>query len=201
MKIGPKYKLARRLGAPIFEKTQTAKFAASKERRASKFSKPKSAFGLQLNEKQKARLTYGTSEKQFKNYVNDILESMKGGSQTDRLFEVLERRLDNVVYRSGFATTRRQARQLVSHGHIKVNGKKVTIPSFHVKQGDEVVIRKESETSPLFKDLDERYKDISVPEWITFDIKTKVAKITGVPKPKQGELMFDLEAVFEYYRR
>lgn len=200
MKIGPKYKLARRLGAPIFEKTQTAKFATSKERRASKFSKPKSAFGLQLNEKQKARLTYGLSEKQFKNYVNTILDS-RGGSQTDKLFEVLERRLDNVVYRSGFATTRRQARQLVSHGHIKVNGKKVTVPSFATKQEDEVVIRKESESSALFKNLDERYKDITVPEWITFDVKTKVAKVTGTPKPKQGELMFDLEAVFEYYRR
>jgi small subunit ribosomal protein S4 len=200
MKLGPKYKLARRLGAPIFEKTQTAKFAASKERRKAAFGKPKSAFGLQLNEKQKARFTYGVSEKQFKNYVSVILES-KGGSQTDKLFEVLERRLDNTVYRLGFAATRRQARQMVSHGHVKVNGRKLTIPSYSVKNGDKVTIRKESEESGLFKTLDERLKDITIPEWITFDIKTKEGAISGIPKAKPAELMFDLEAVFEYYRR
>jgi len=200
MKIGPKYKLARRLGAPIFEKTQTAKFAASKERRKAAFGKPKSAFGAQLNEKQKARLTYGISEKQFKNYVNKILAS-KGGSQTDKLFEVLEKRLDNAVYRAGFATTRRQARQLVSHGHIKVNGTRVTVPSYALSEGDKIIIRPESQTAGLFKNLDERYKDITVPEWLSFDVKTKEAVVKGVPKAKPGELMFDLEAVFEYYRR
>ncbi len=200
MKLGPKYKLARRLGAPIFEKTQTAKFAASKERRKTVFGKPKSAFGLQLNEKQKARFTYGVSEKQFKNYVKMILES-KGGSQTDKLFEALERRLDNVAYRLGFALTRRQARQIVSHGHVKVNGRKVTIPSYALKNGDKVTIRKESEGAGLFRDLEVRYKDITIPEWITFDIKTKEGIISGIPKAKPTELMFDLEAVFEYYRR
>lgn len=200
MKLGPKYKLARRLGAPIFEKTQTAKFAASKEKRKVAFSRPKSAFGTQMNEKQKARFTYGISEKQFKNYVNKILSS-KSGSQTDGLFEVLEKRLDNAVYRSGFATTRRQARQLVSHGHIKVNGKKVTVPSYAVKLGDKIIIRPESQTAGIFKNLDERYKDITVPEWLTFDVKTKEAVVSGIPKAKPVELMFDLEQVFEYYRR
>ncbi len=200
MKLGPKYKLARRLGAPIFEKTQTAKFTASKERRKAVFSKPKSAFGLQLNEKQKARFTYGISEKQFKNYINKVLAS-KGGSQTEKLFELLEKRLDNAAYRAGFATTRRQARQLVSHGHIKVNGKKITIPSYALSEGDKITIRKESETAGIFRNLDERYKDITVPDWLTFDVKTKEGVISGKPSFKAGELMSDLEAVFEYYRR
>lgn len=200
MQLGPKYKLARRLGAPIFEKTQTAKFAASKDRRKAIFSRPKSAYGAQLNEKQKARFSYGISEKQFKNYIKKVLES-KGGSQTEKLFEALEKRLDNAVYRAGFATTRRQARQLVSHGHIKVNGTRVTIPSYALKLTDKVTIRKESESAGLFKNLDERYKDITVPEWLTFDVKTKEAVVSGVPKAKPAELMFDLEAVFEYYRR
>ena len=144
MKIGPKYKIARRLNAPIFEKTQTQKFAASKERKLVKRGKPKSSFGLQLDEKQKARFSYGVSEKQFKNYVNKVL-SLRSGSQNDRMFEMLENRLDNVVYRAGFAPTRAQARQMVSHGHMKVDGTRVTIPSFQVSIGNKVSIRKESQ--------------------------------------------------------
>lgn len=201
MKTGPKYKIARRLGAPIFEKTQTAKFAASKERRGKKMSRPKSAFGLQLNEKQKARLTYGVSEKQFKNYVNKILSTKTSGSQTDKLFELLERRLDNAIYRIGFASTRRHARQIVSHGHITVNGKKVTIPSFSVSKDDKITLRKASEQKTIFTNIEEKLKEANTPDWISFDIKTKEGKITGVPKANPTELMFDLEAVFEYYRR
>lgn len=201
MKLGPKYKLARRLGAPIFEKTQTAKFTASKEKRKVRMGKPKSAFGIQLNEKQKARFTYGVSEKQFKNYVNKILSARSTGSQTDKLFEIIERRLDNAVYRSGFATTRRHARQMVSHGHIKVNGKKVTVPSFSVSQDDVITIRKESTQNKMFANIDEKIKEANIPAWITLDIKTKEAKVTGIPKSTPSELMFDLEAIFEYYRR
>ncbi len=200
MKIGPKYKIARRLNAGIFEKTQTAKFAASKERRKERGGKPKSAFGMQMNEKQKARLTYGITEKQFKNYVKRVLEEGIG-NQNDALFEALETRLDNVVYRLGFATTRRGARQMVSHGHIKVNGKRVTVPSFRVAKGDKVTIRKESEGKALYRDLDERIKTVSTPTWIAFDIKSKEATIQGAPKAVPAELLFDLGAIFEYYRR
>lgn len=200
MKIGPKYKIARRLGASIFEKTQTPKFAASKERRNERGGKPKSSFGMQLNEKQKARLTYGITEKQFKNYVKKVLET-SGGSQNDKLFAILEERLDNVAYRLGFASTRRQARQMVSHGHIKVNGKKITIPSYHVSKGDKITIRKESEGKGLFRNLEEGIKNISIPTWISFDIKSKEAVISGNPKAVPSELLFDIGAIFEYYRR
>lgn len=200
MKIGPKYKIARRLGAPIFEKTQTPQFAASKERKQTKGGRPKSSFGMQLNEKQKARFMYGMSEKQFKNYVKKVL-NIKGGSQNDRLFEMLEGRLDNVVYRIGFASTRRQARQMISHGHIKVNGARVTIPSFQVSKGDKITVRKESEPKGVFKNFEETFKDVTVPTWIAFDMKTKEASIQGSPKAVPSELLFDLGAIFEYYRR
>lgn len=200
MKIGPKYKIARRLNANIFEKTQTAKFATAKERKQTRGGKPKSSFGMQLNEKQKARLTYGMTEKQFKNYVKKVLES-KGESQNDRLFEMLEQRLDNTVFRIGFATTRQQARQIVSHGHIKVNGKKITIPSYHVSKNDKITIRKESQAKPLFSEIETRLKEVSSPSWISLDIKSKEALVTGLPKTTPAELLFDIGAIFEYYRR
>src|SRR3954468_519236 len=122
MKLGPKYKIARRLGAPIFEKTQTQKFALSlarKEKSTKRRPKPKSEFGTQLNEKQKARFTYGISEKQFANYVK---QSLNGSEPVQKLFAKLERRLDNVIYRAGLASTRAQARQIAAHGHSTVNG-------------------------------------------------------------------------------
>jgi small subunit ribosomal protein S4 len=200
MIIGPKYKLARRLGAPVFEKTQTQKFNLSKERKTTKFSRPKSAYGAQLNEKQKARLTYGISEKQFKNYVKKIL-ARKSNDPQGELFEALERRLDNVVYRAGFARTRREARQLVSHGHIIVNDKKVNIPSFVVTKDDQVMVKKGSDNRGVLANFDDRFKDITLPIWFSFDKQAKGIKMIGVPKSNQGELMFDLASIIEYYRR
>lgn len=201
MIIGPKYKLARRLGAPIFEKTQSQKFNASKERRQAKFSRPRSAYGNQLNEKQKARLMYGVSERQFKNYVNAILD--KGGADPQvRLFEELETRLDNVVYRAGFARSRREARQLVSHGHIKVNGRRNNIPSYKVRISDLISPRKEDEVKGgALGTFEERFKDITVPAWLSYDKNTKELKIVGQPMINATELMFDLSQIIEYYRR
>ncbi len=200
MKTGPKYKIARRLGAPIFEKTQTAKFEKSKERRQKSFGKAKSAFGTQMNEKQKARLTYGVSERQFKNYVKGILES-KSTNQNDKLFEVLESRLDNAVMRAGFAATRRHARQVVSHGHIVVNGTKTTIPSYKLRVGDVFKPRGGSLTGKLFANIDEKIKDVTAPNWLDLDKKTKEVKVVGAPKTDPRELMFDISAIFEYYKR
>lgn len=200
MQIGPKYKIARRLGANIFEKTQTAKFALSKEKKAAKFSKPKSAYGAQLNEKQKARLTYGLSEKQFKNAVNKALEH-SGTSQNETLYGMLENRLDNIVFRAGLASTRRQARQMVSHGHIKVNGTKVTIPSYKMSKGDKATIRKESDGKGLFVNVDEKLKNAVTPSWISVDLKTKEVSVVAEPKLVPSELLFDIGAIFEYYRR
>src|SRR3989344_1172477 len=202
MIIGPKYKIARRLGAPIFEKTQTQKYALHLERKGKKrgFSKQKSEFGIQMNEKQKARFTYGLSERQFSNYVKEALLK-KGANASSVIFEFLEMRIDNVVYRLGFAKTRLGARQMVSHGHITVNGKRINTPSRRVSVGDKVGIREASVGKPLFANLDERIKNITIPSWIKLDSGRKTAEIQGKPVLQPAENMFDLNAVIEFYSR
>jgi small subunit ribosomal protein S4 len=197
----PKYKIARRLGANIFEKTQTQKFAARAERKTKTrgFSKPKSEYGMQHNEKQKARMQYGVSEKQFSSYVKKALEK-KASLAVPSIFESLELRLDNAVYRLGFAPTRRAARQMVSHGHITINGKKTSIPSRRLENGDVIAIREGSAGSALFKSFEERFENMTVPEWMSFDPKKKVAEVKGTPKIGT-DLMFDLNSVVEFYSR
>jgi|SRR5581483_5346728 len=198
MKIGPKYKIARRLGAPVFEKTQTQKFALHLERRGRGSGKPKTEFGLGLNEKQKARFTYGLTEKQFSNYVKKAIA--KKGNPTQTIFESLENRIDNVVYRLGMARTRFAARQLVSHGHVLVNGQKAT-PSLEVKIGDTVSIRPGSNGKGVFANLEDRVKEVTFPAWLAFDINTREGKAVGKPEYKPGDQMFDLNAVIEFYSR
>ena len=202
MIIGPKYKIARRLGAPIFEKTQTQKYAMNAERRGKRkgFSKAKSEFGLQMNEKQKARFTYGIGEKQFSNYVKEAL--LKKGSNTSQtIFGFLELRLDNIIYRLGFAPTRLGARQMVSHGHITVNGKRVDIPSRRMSVGEKIAIRSGSISKALFSSLDDRIKNVTIPSWIKFDATKKEAEVQGMPQFIPGENMFDLNTVIEFYSR
>ncbi|MFZ2523412.1 MAG: 30S ribosomal protein S4 [Minisyncoccia bacterium] len=201
MKIGPKYKIARRLGAAVFEKTQTQKFAINQEKKGKKgFSKMRTEFGLQLTEKQKARMVYVISEKQFKNYVKASLDR-KGFNPTDTLFDALERRMDNVAYRSGFAPTRLGAKQMVSHGHLALNGRRVTNPSIQVKLGDKISINKRSEAKPLFLSLGDRQKEITVPPWIKLESAKKVAEIVGKPTYIKTENLFDLNTVIEFYSR
>ena len=202
MIIGPKYKIARRLGAPIFEKTQTQKYSLHLERRGKSkgFSKQKTEYGLQLNEKQKARFTYGLSERQFSNYVKEAI-SKKNSKTPQTIFEFLEQRLDNVVYRLGFSPTRSGARQMVSHGHISVNGKRVNTPSRRMDIGDKVEITARSLNKPLFSNLDERLKNATTPSWIKFDSVSKTAEIQGVPVYVKSENMFDLSTVIEFYSR
>jgi len=204
MKIGPKYKIARRLGAPVFEKTQSSKFVLSDPRKAGKSSRrgggQKSDFGFQMLEKQKARFYYLVSEKQFSNYVKAAI-SKKNAKAVPALFELLETRLDNVVLRMGLAHTRPLARQLVSHGHITVNGKRVTIPSFRVSLEDVIAIRAGSQKALVFATLDERMAAITVPSWIKLDPAKKEGTIQGMPKMENANLLFDLNAVFEFYSR
>lgn len=201
MKIGPKYKIARRLGAPVFEKTQTAKYTLSlsrKEKVGKKFSRPKSEFGKALTEKQKARFSYGLSEKQFRGYVD---KAMKSPNQGQKLFQLLESRLDNVLFRSGLAKTRAQARQSASHGHATVNGQRVTIPSIQIGVGDVVGIRGASAQSALFSEASERMKTLSAPAWLVLDPETRTAKVVGEPVYAEAEQVFDLGVVIEYYNR
>jgi small subunit ribosomal protein S4 len=202
MITGPKYKIARRLGAPIFEKTQTQKYALHLERKGKKrgFSKAKSEYGIQMNEKQKARFTYGLSERQFSNYVKEAL--LKKDSNTSQIiFEFLETRLDNVLYRLGFSSTRLGSRQIVSHGHITVNGRKVDTPSKRVIVGDKIEIAPRSIKKTIFENLDEKTKNVVVPSWLKYDPIKKIAEVQGKPQLVKTENMFDLNAVIEFYSR
>lgn len=203
MITGPKYKIARRLGAPIFEKTQTAKFKLRAERDFSSKKKkggPRSDYGKQLIEKQKARFTYGISEKQFSNYVNKIIES-KTTTPVVEIFQELETRLDNVVYRLGLVPTRRFARQAVSHGHILVNGRRLTIPSFVVKQGDVISIREGSKNNGIFSNIDEIIKTKETPAWLTWNSEKQTASMLKLPSMEGQDLLFDLGTVIEFYKK
>jgi len=203
MKIGPKFKIAKRLGAPIFEKTQTQKFALSEaragKRRTGRRPGAMSDFKKQLLEKQKMRFSYGISEKQLRRYVDEAVE--KGDQPIADLIARLESRLDNVVYRLGLAKTRQAARQMVSHGHIVVNGKRMTIPSHKVRTGDTITVRQGSKDTGLFTTLTEDHTATAVPGWLSFDLKTISGTKKSEPVYEPSETLFDPELVLEYYSR
>ncbi len=201
MITGPRYKKARRLGPSVFEKTQTQKFAMrSSSKETGKKKRAGSDFGLQLLEKQRAKFTYGLGEKQFKNLVEKI-QSKKVTDINEALVQALETRLDNAVYRLGMASTRQAARQIVSHGHINVNGKRNTIPSYSLSIGDTVAIRENSKKKALFKNIDEKIKEQKVPSWLLLNAEKKEAEVQGLPKVPANELSFDVSQIFQYYSR
>ena len=136
-------------------------------------------YGLQLREKQKAKRYYGILEKQFKNYF--VKADKKEGQTGENLLTMIERRLDNVVYRMGMADSRREARQLVRHGHFRVNGRKVDIPSYITKKGDVITLREQSRKSPKIKMLVENISARSVPAWISMYKENIQATITALP--------------------
>jgi len=202
MKIGPKFKIAKRLGAPIFEKTQTQKFALS-EARGGRQNRRRpgnmSDYKRQLLEKQKMRYTYGVSEKQLRKYVNEAVA--KSHQPISLLVTRLESRLDNVIYRMGLAKTRQQARQLAAHGHFTVNGKRLTIPSHKVKIGDVVAIREGSKNIGLLTNIQDEHSAQAVPGWLKFDLKQLSGEMIGTPTYEPSETMFDAAQVLEYYSR
>ncbi len=202
MKTVQKYKICRRLGQGVFEKCQTPKFVASTARhdKVKKDKRPKqlSGYALQFIEKQKVRFTYGISEKQFGNYINEAV-AHKGSSAKEYLYQLLESRLDNVVYRLGLAHTRRLSRQMVSHGHITVNGKKNTVASHRVRTNDVIAVRPGSSKSVLFADMKKKMEEYTSPNWLTFNVDTLSGIAKGVPKETEGYL--DLTTVLEFYSR
>jgi len=205
MKIGPKYKISRYLGEPVFPKCETPKFALSRAKKGGKSfrKKPKTEYGNQLVEKQKIRYTYNISEKQMSNYVQKAQEK-KGMPPHETLFNTLEMRLDNVLYRAGFIPTRQFARQVVSHGHILVNDVRTRIPSFLLKKEDVVSVRKGSKESGIFKGGNEvlKLKGDKAPNWISVDSKKFEIKITGTPQfESRRELTLDFGRVIEFYSR
>ena len=203
MQIKSKYKIARRLNSPIFEKTQTQKFALSlAKRKESSKKRPKmlSDYGRQLLEKQKIRYTYLMNERQLKKYVRSVLLK-KGVKQDEKLYEILETRLDNTAYRLGFGPSRLAVRQIVNHGHILLNGKRVNIPSCHIKVGDKITIRPNSLKKGAFMTLEERLKDWKAPNWLRFDPDKKEGIVSSLPKIDRGDTAGDLNMVLEYYKR
>lgn len=201
MLIGPRYKKARYLGTPVFRKTQTQKYAMRSQAggKTTKRRSAKSEYGQQLLEKQKARYSYGVSSGQFSKYVRMAL--LAKGDNAKNLLGLLESRADNIVLRAGFAPSRAAARQMVSHGHILVNGKKITVPSYEVKVGDTLTIREGSKSKALFGKLEEEWKSLKWPAWLSVDTAKKEVKVSGQPTTDTGELLFNVRAVLEFFTR
>jgi len=159
-----------------------------------------SEFGLQLREKQKVRRFYGVMETQFRNHFAEA--ERRGGVTGDNLIQLLESRLDNVVFRMGFADSRKQARQLVRHGHFTVNGRKTNIPSFIVKPNDVVAVRPESRARTYFTDFNEVLNAKRPPDWISIDTGALSGKILNLPTRDQIEIpAFNEALIVEHYSR
>ena len=156
-------------------------------------------YGLQLREKQKAKRYYGILEKQFKNYF--VKADKKEGQTGENLLTMIERRLDNVVYRMGMADSRREARQLVRHGHFRVNGRKVDIPSYITKKGDVITLREQSRKSPKIKMLVENISARSVPAWISMDKENIQATITALPVRTDIDFPIEEHLIVELYSK
>jgi len=200
--IGPKNKIARRYGINLGLKTNAAKVAkrlaqkpgvhGTKYRR-----KSLSSFGKQLTEKQKAKFMYGIRERQLRRYVEEATRLT--GDSGVILQRLLEMRMDNLVYRLGFAQTRAQARQMVGHGMFLLNGKKMTIPSHTVKVGDVVTLKENKKKKGIFVGLEERLAHQETPSWVSVDPGTPSGKVVSLPQEDDLEKVFDVKLIIEYY--
>ena len=200
--LGPKAKLCRRHHANLFG---TAKYTKILEKRPGKpgmhgakgsFRKL-SEFGAQLLEKNKARAIFGISERQFMTYFNKAVRQK--GETGECLLRFLEMRLDNVIYISQFAVTRMQARQMVTHGHFKLNGRRVDIPSIQVRPGDKIELVEKMKNSPLYAGLD-KLKDYS-PKWLKVDLKKVAVGVIAIPEKDELEKSIDSQVIVEFYSR
>jgi len=202
--IKSKFKIAKRLGAAVFEKTQSQKFALSEARSAANKrggrGRGGSDYGRQMLEKQKVRFTYGISERQLSNYAQAAFAEK---NPPISLHKSLELRADNVAYRAGISPTRRAGRQAVSHGHILVNGKRTTTPSYRLKKGDVISVREGNRRSPLYAALLEQKEQAgrAIPSWLKVDLSLMQAEVTGEPQYDQAQVGLDYPTVFEFYSR
>jgi len=199
-------KLCRRESEKLFlkgDRCYTDKCAVERRKYAPGMHGPRrkkqSDYGLQLREKQKVRHIYGILERQFKRYFH-IAERKKGVTGSN-LLQLLESRLDNVAYRLGFAANRGQARQLVTHGHFKVNGKPVTIPSYHVSEGDTIEPRESSRKLVIIQDSIAKAEHRGFPAWIEMDIKNLRGKIRHLPSREEIPLPVQEQLIIELYSK
>lgn len=205
MRLGPKCKYCRRFGIKLGlnERCLSPKCALTRRRTRpgvhGRKPHPLSLYGKQLQEKQRLKFFYLANERQMKKYVEMAKKSKKSAPQA--LLEILERRLDNVIWRLGYVPHKTQARQLVSHGHFLVNGKRMKIPSYLVEAGDIIEIRPGSRDIKPFEDLNERLKNYNPPAWLEIDKNSFKAKVLRLPNYEEIQHNFDLPLVIDFYSR
>lgn len=197
-------KLCRREGAKLFLKGErcTSKKCAMEKRPVAPgmhgvTRKKASEYNIQLREKQKVKRAYGLLEKQFREYYEEA-ERMRGVTG-ENMLTLIEKRLDNVVYRMGIGSSRAQSRQIVNHGHITVNGKDVDIPSYEVKTGDVIAVKESKKDNALFKEL--RGAKIVMPRWVEFDTESFTGKIIDNPKREDIDLNINEQLIIELYSK
>ncbi|HXG55692.1 MAG TPA: 30S ribosomal protein S4 [Vicinamibacterales bacterium] len=205
--IGPVCRLCRREGMKLFlkgERCYTEKCAIEKRNLPpGQHGKARRAklvgYGLQLREKQKVKRIYGVLENQFRRYFE--MADRTRGITGETLLQLLERRLDNVIYRLGLATSRAQARQLIRHGHFLINGRKVDVPSFSIKAGDAVTVRTTSAQNATIQHAMEEVKGRGIPEWLNFDAAAMTGKIQSLPTRAQINLPVQEQLIVELYSK
>ena len=205
--VGPVCRLCRREGMKLFlkgERCYTEKCAIEKRNfppgQHGKLRKAKLVgYGLQLREKQKVKRIYGVLENQFRRYF-EVADRTRGITG-ETLLQLLERRLDNVIYRLGLATSRAQARQLVRHGHFLINGRKVDVPSYQVKAGDTVGVRSGSAQDATIQHAMEEVKGRGIPEWLSWDAGAMAGKINSLPTREQINLPVQEQLIVELYSK
>jgi small subunit ribosomal protein S4 len=207
--LGSKCALCRREGEKLYlkgDRCSTPKcaferrdYAPGMHGKKRSFRRKVSDYGLQLREKQKARRIYGVLERQFRRYFEAALMH-KGVTGADLLI-MLERRLDNVVYRLGFAASRDQARQLVLHGHFLVNGKRAQSPSMLVSESDVVTVREQSQKLQYFKEAQKVLEHVTTPEWLSLDVSGMAGRVQHLPSREQLDVPIKEQLIVEYYSR
>jgi len=207
MKVKPTYKVCRRLGAGVYDKCQTQKYMLSEARHAKTVRRggrrrTMSDFGKQLVEKQRIRFAYGVSERQLRHYVEEANRvAALGHDPIVRLIEQLELRLDNVAYRLGLASSRRAARQLVSHGHVLVNGTRTTVPSVQLREGDTITVRERTKGLPIMEQIKQTVEESTTPVWLSIDVKKMEGTVRARPTADATEMAGSPSAILEYYSR
>ncbi|MBN1994958.1 MAG: 30S ribosomal protein S4 [Anaerolineae bacterium] len=167
--------------------------------RQAQFQRKESDYGLQLREKQKVRRLYGVFERQFRRYFAQAQRHK--GLTGENMLIILESRLDNVLYRLGIASSRAQARQLISHGHFEVNGRKTNVPSFQVSVGDKIAVSESSKTSTFFKDIAKGLDEGRAPGWLRLDTKSLAGEVLSLPTRDQIDITLNEQLIVEYYSR
>ena len=203
---GPACRLCRHIGEKLFlkgERCFTPKCAVERRHRPPGDHLPRrrriSDRGIQLREKQKARYTYGVLERQFRKYFEEA--KARPGITGEGLLQLLERRLDNVVFRLGFADSRDQARQWVLHGHFQVKGRKVTIPSYQMSPGDTIGWKESATKKPFYQQAIDGLPKRPIPAWLSLDVASATGEVLHLPEPEDVESTIETRLIVEYYSR